>query len=121
MVKAFGKYFCPHFCPDCGKLMLFVRHPFSRRCSACHNKYRRKSGRRSKRSYSNSYYRRNKSKLMEAHHFCALCGSEKNLTCHHCVDVKSGEWAGKHLTILCNRCHQLWEAKVNKERTTIRG
>lgn len=40
-----------------------------------------------------------------------------NLTVHHAVNVMTGEWQGHHVAVLCDGCHQKWEAKVNRIRS----
>ena len=30
---------------------------------------------------------------------------------------RTGEWQGRHVTVLCDGCHQAWEAKVNRIRS----
>lgn len=118
LLKIGRKYLKPHFCPDCGKFSWLVRYPVQRRCSACHNRHRRQKQKEQPKD-ANRYdtkYRRRAKKIKALHHYCALCGSTKNLTCHHCVDVNTKEWKGKHLTVLCDSCHRLWEMKVNTIR-----
>ena len=121
MIKIGKKFLKPHFCPDCHKLILLVRNIKSLRCPTCHKRYRRHRGdenavTRSRRRYNNSAYRRARANALEKQGYCALCGATKNLTCHHAVDVKTGEWKGRHLTVLCSSCHEAWEKYVNKTR-----
>lgn len=124
MLKIKRKYLKPHRCPDCHKLVILVRYPNSQRCSACHKRHKRQTHPSPSMLRSNKYYNKKYKAMarreLEAHHFCALCGATKNLTCHHCVDVKTRQWRGQHLTVLCERCHQLWETKVNIVRSVCK-
>lgn len=118
MIRVGRKFLRPHFCPVCHRLVLLTRHLDSRRCPTCHKRVRRHAKRensvkRSRRKYNTDSYRKKANQALTTRGYCALCGSTKNLTCHHAVDVKTGEWVGKHLTVLCERCHEAWEQKVN--------
>lgn len=118
MLKIGRKFINPHFCPDCHKLVIVIQHPSSKRCSCCHRRHRRhspndNSTKRSRRKYNSNAYHQQANAELDRHGWCALCGSTKNLTCHHAVQIRTGEWKGKHLTVLCNSCHQIWETKVN--------
>lgn len=118
LLKVGRKFFKPHLCPDCGALVMLVRHPAAMRCKKCRNKLHRKSSshKKQQRKYGTAYQRRQK-KMLRQQSYCALCGSTKHLTCHHTVSVRTGEWKGKHLTVLCDRCHRLWEMRVSTIRS----
>lgn len=126
MIRVGRKFLKPHFCPDCHRFIVLVKHPQSKRCVTCRNRRRRKSSsenstKRSRRKYNNDTYRRAAQKALSTQGYCALCGCTHNLTCHHTVNIRSGEWQGKHLTVLCERCHLLWEQKVNIVRSAARS
>lgn len=118
VIRIGKKFFKPHLCPDCGRLVVLVRHPKAVHCPKCRNKKHHKSAghRKQQKKYNNSTYRRKRKTAMTDHPYCALCGRSDHLTCHHAVNVRTGEWAGKHVTVLCEKCHGLWETKVNKIR-----
>lgn len=114
-------YFKPRLCPDCGKTCLFCRHYLAERCIKCHKRRhdrdRRRTKRRQKRhaglyKYTKSYQHRRKREI-DAHPYCALCGSEIRLTVHH---VGGGS---EHYTVLCDDCHQAYE-RWNHKRKVIR-
>lgn len=118
MIKFRKKYLKLHLCPECHKVVVWVRHPKSQRCSTCHKRYRRHAEednavKRARRKYNNSSYQTQRRHALNEHGYCALCGSTNHLTCHHTVNTRTGEWQGKHLTVLCENCHQIWETKVN--------
>lgn len=119
MLRVGKKFLKPHFCPECGELVILVRHPLSQRCPKCQQRYHRKkqSHKAQQRKYNTGDYRRRKAATLRNHPYCALCGSTHDLTCHHAVRVKSGEWKGQHLTVLRAECHRIWETKVNKIRS----
>ena len=52
-------------------------------------------------------------RVIEAHPYCALCGTTKQLTTHHVGGMK-------HLTVLCEPCHSNYERQRQK-RLIMRG
>lgn len=124
MIRMGRKFIKPHLCPDCHRLALLVKHPSSKRCTCCHKRYRRhsmtdSSVKRCRRKYNNASYRRRQRNALDQQGYCALCGNTQHLSCHHTLNIRSGEWSGKHLTVLCERCHRIWETKVNKIRSNF--
>lgn len=118
MIRIGRKFLKPHLCPQCGAPVVLVRHPKANACKRCAAKAHRKSAghKKQQQKYNSGAYRRARSKALANQPYCALCGGTEHLTCHHTVKVKSGEQQGKHLTVLCTSCHELWETKVNKIR-----
>lgn len=117
-------YFKPRLCPDCGKLCLFCKCHLSQRCKQCHKIHNKK--RHNRRSHLNrrafdrikygAKYKRMRKCLITEHPYCALCGSEMNLTVHH---VGGGY---EYYTVLCDKCHQAyerWNIK-NKAKSCLR-
>lgn len=96
------KFLKPHFCPDCGKLVLIVRHPKSVHCNKCHKKNNRKNNKINRKARLKHHYHGNYGWTKRVG-FCALCGSREHLTAHH---VGGGAYA---LTCLCDECHQAYE------------
>lgn len=117
LLKIGKKFLKPHRCPGCHKFMWLVRFPVAMSCPACQKRHRRQTVGRSKKY--NTTYRRRARRAKKTQPYCALCGSTEHLTCHHTVNVITKEWQGEHLTVLCERCHSLWETKVNKLRNLI--
>lgn len=120
MIRIGKKFLKPHLCPYCGRVVMLVRHPESELCRRCRNKAHRKTlaHKQQQKKYNNQHYRRRRKQAIVNHPYCALCGRDKCLTCHHTVNVRTGEYQGKHLTVLCMSCHRLWEQKVNKIRAS---
>lgn len=109
----------PRFCSDCGRFCVFGESNLSTRCHECHKKHcraRKRDTRRKKRQtgqylYTKRYASRKK-KVIADHPYCALCGTTENLTCHHVG-------GGNNLTVLCDECHQAYEAWNNRKRNGI--
>lgn len=115
------KFFSPHLCPDCGKLMVIIKNPCCTRCIKCQRKFCKKHPsdksiirmKQHRKKYNKKSYKFAKKLALTNQGYCALCGGIEDLTAHHTCNVKTGEWQGKHLTILCSQCHRIWEKKVN--------
>lgn len=107
--------FKPRVCPDCGRICLLARHELALRCRDCSKKKHHHLHHQRTRKKYNGAYRKARQRLIEAHPYCSLCGAEENLTAHH---VGGGADNSK-LTILCEKCHQAYEAWAQRER--IRG
>lgn len=112
------KYFSPHLCPDCGKLIIIIKHPCCSRCTRCQRHFLQRVGadnalKRTRRKYRRASYKTAKKKAITNQGYCALCGGIESLTTHHTCNVKTGKWQGGHLTVLCDKCHKIWETKVN--------
>ena len=110
-------YFKPRRCPDCGKKCYFCKCHLSQRCRTCHNMHHRlkkhlkiKELRAKGWNKYNTSYQRRRNRLIKQHPYCALCGTDQNLTAHH---VGGGT---EHLTILCDDCHQAYERYRMKKK-----
>lgn len=113
-----GRFVKPRICPDCHHVCFLVRHPKGNRCLKCSEKnHRKQRHHRGQFNYKNRAWLRRKSEAIAESGWCALCGSTERLTVHHAVNVMTGEWQGQHVTVLCDGCHQKWEAKVNRIRS----
>lgn len=113
-----GRFIKPRICPDCHHITLLASHPKANRCIKCHQKKHRREQRHNTRfNYRKRAWIRRKSDAIAESGWCALCGSTEHLTVHHAVDVMTGEWQGRHVTVLCDGCHQKWETKVNRIRS----
>lgn len=110
-------YFKPRLCPDCSKVCIFCKNYRSERCKDCHKgheRIRKRLKRQTQRQmnlykYGNNYQRRRK-KAIQAHPYCALCGTADELTTHHV----GGDC--DYLTVLCDECHQAYERWNNKRK-----
>lgn len=112
------KFFSPHLCPECGKLMIIIPNPCCTRCPKCQRHFLRQTNKdnafkRSRRKHTKTSYKTAKKRAITNQGYCALCGSIEDLTAHHTCNVETGEWQGQHLTVLCDVCHKIWEQKVN--------
>lgn len=110
-------YIKPRKCPDCGKLCIFARSYLSERCRPCakargrrNKRIRRREQGLPARKYTRAYFRRREQVILR-HPYCSLCGSKDCLTCHH---IGGGESIYK-LTVLCDECHQAYEAYKNRK------
>ena len=110
-------FFKPRRCPMCGKRCYFCDWWTAVHCKKCAKKHRldkkhakiREARKTHTYKYTKSYFCRRK-RLIEEHPYCSLCGCTENLTTHH-VGGKS-----EHLTVLCDKCHQQYEAINNKRK-----
>lgn len=116
------KYFKPRVCPECGKVCLFGPSHLSIHCKVCSKRIHHRKKRQTKKAKNremgmsqngkyNAKYKRARKKIIEAHPYCALCGSTENLTAHHV----GGGHSNAKLTVLCYECHQAYE-KYNERR-----
>lgn len=106
-------FFKVRFCPDCGKLCFFARHPKANRCKLCRGrKHHKKQGKRRWKHYSQKGYGRIRKQTV-AQGYCSLCGSTENLQCHH---VGGGR---QHYTCLCADCHQAYERWLARKQARL--
>ena len=87
-------WFYPHRCPDCGKVLVFIRHYDQVRCRKCGKKQQRRnkaarlgiSLNKMKKQrwthYGQNRYNSIRKECLEIG-YCQLCGTTENLTCHH--------------------------------------
>lgn len=83
-------FFHPRRCPECKKYCFISRYPKGKCCKDCHKRQRRisknaarKQRRRNGTYKYNCHYKTRRKHMLRRQHYCALCGTEENLTTHH--------------------------------------